>query len=52
MYRKKILSLKTTLIDAWEGIFKVKANQAMMDVIFYAGLGAKNSAGFGMVEPC
>ncbi|MCW1311495.1 MAG: CRISPR-associated endoribonuclease Cas6 [Candidatus Parvarchaeota archaeon] len=52
LYRKKILSLKTTLIDAWEGIFKVKANQAMMDVIFYAGLGAKNSAGFGMVEPC
>lgn len=50
-YRKKIV-FKGTLIEAWEGIYKVRADEDMIRIVFYAGLGAKNSAGFGMVEPC
>ena len=47
-YKKKIL-FKGTLIEAWEGYFKVKASREMVRLFQEAGLGSKNSAGFGMV---
>lgn len=50
-YRKKIV-FKGTLIEAWEGIFRIEAEEDMVRVALYAGIGVKNSAGFGMVEPC
>jgi len=47
-YKKKIV-FKGTLIEAWEGYFKVKASPEMIRLVQEAGLGSKNSAGFGMV---
>ena len=48
-YRKKIL-YRGTLIEAWEGYFKLRGDAEIIKLALEAGLGAKNSQGFGMVE--
>ncbi len=48
-YRKKIL-YRGTLIEAWEGYFKLRGDAEIIRLALEAGLGAKNSQGFGMVE--
>ncbi|EDP75366.1 CRISPR-associated endoribonuclease Cas6 [Hydrogenivirga sp. 128-5-R1-1] len=48
-YRKKVL-YRGTLVEAWEGYYKLKGNEDMLRLALEAGLGAKNSQGFGMVE--
>jgi len=48
-HRKKVV-YKGTLIEAWEGYFRLKGNKEMLRLALEAGLGAKNSIGFGMIE--
>ncbi len=48
-YRKKIV-YKGTLIEAWEGYFKLSGSSDILRLALEAGLGAKNPQGFGMVE--
>jgi len=47
---KKIV-FKGKLIKAWSGIFEIKAPKEVINLVLESGLGAKNSAGFGMVLP-
>lgn len=47
---KKIV-FKGKLIKAWSGIFEIKAPKEVINLALETGLGAKNSAGFGMVLP-
>ncbi|RMH07811.1 MAG: CRISPR-associated endoribonuclease Cas6 [Aquificota bacterium] len=48
-YKKKVV-YKGTLIVAWEGYYELSASQEMLKLALEAGLGARNSQGFGMVE--
>ena len=48
-YRKKVV-FKGTLIEAWEGYYRIKGSEEIVKLALEAGLGSKNSAGFGMVE--
>ena len=48
-YRKKVL-YRGTLIEAWEGYFKLCGDPEILRLALEAGLGAKNPQGFGMVE--
>jgi len=48
-YKKKVV-YKGTLIEAWEGYYKLKGNRDILRIALEAGLGSKNSMGFGMVE--
>lgn len=48
-YKKKIV-FKGTLIEAWEGYYKINGEEEIVRIALEAGLGSKNSAGFGMVE--
>jgi CRISPR-associated endoribonuclease Cas6 len=48
--RKVLFKYKGFPIEAYEGIFKIKTEPNIFKVIYDAGLGAKNSQGFGMIE--
>ncbi|WP_029522369.1 CRISPR-associated endoribonuclease Cas6 [Persephonella sp. KM09-Lau-8] len=48
--KKVLFKYKDFPIEAYEGIFKIKTNPEMFKVVYDAGLGAKNSQGFGMIE--
>ena len=48
-YRKKVV-YRGTLIEAWEGYYKLKGSQDILRIALEAGLGSKNPQGFGMVE--
>ncbi|GAB6072073.1 CRISPR-associated endoribonuclease Cas6 [Venenivibrio stagnispumantis] len=48
--KKVLFKYKDFPIEAYEGIFKIKTNPDMFKVVYDAGLGAKNSQGFGMIE--
>ncbi|WP_297457188.1 CRISPR-associated endoribonuclease Cas6 [Persephonella sp.] len=48
--KKVLFKYKDFPIEAYEGIFKIKTKPEMFKVIYDAGLGAKNSQGFGMIE--
>jgi len=48
-YKKKVL-YRGTLIEAWEGYFKLRGDPEIIKLALEAGLGAKNPQGFGMVE--
>ncbi|WP_028949865.1 CRISPR-associated endoribonuclease Cas6 [Sulfurihydrogenibium subterraneum] len=48
--KKVLLKYKDFPIEAYEGTFKIKTNPELFKVVFDAGLGAKNSQGFGMIE--
>lgn len=44
---EKIIYFKDTLIKGYNGIFTVKTNSNIMKLIYYSGIGSKNSEGFG-----
>ena len=48
-YRKKVV-YRGTLIEAWEGYYRLRGDKDILILALEAGLGAKNSQGFGMVE--
>lgn len=45
-----IVLFKGTFIEAWTGIFAIQGNPDFLSVTYDAGMGNKNSAGFGMWE--
>lgn len=48
--REHILSFKGTIIKGWSGRFKIYGSKELILTGYRCGLGAKNSAGFGMIE--
>jgi CRISPR-associated endoribonuclease Cas6 len=48
--RERIVLFKGTVIKAWTGRFIVKGDERLIEIAYEAGIGSKNSAGFGMVE--
>jgi len=48
--REVICNFKGTIIKAWEGLFRVEGDRVLLEAMYEAGLGCKNSSGFGMVE--
>jgi CRISPR-associated endoribonuclease Cas6 len=48
--KKVLFKYKDFPIEAYEGTFKIKTNPELFKKVYDAGLGAKNSQGFGMVE--
>jgi len=48
--REVISIFKGTVVKGWAGRFLLKGDPAILRTGYEAGLGAKNSAGFGMVE--
>lgn len=48
--REVICMFKGTVIRAWEGFFRVSGDFPLIEAMYEAGLGSKNSSGFGMVE--
>lgn len=46
----RLVIYKKTLIKAWHGEFRIKASPDMLKIALYAGLGPKNSQGFGMIR--
>ncbi|MDK2897157.1 MAG: CRISPR-associated endoribonuclease Cas6 [Candidatus Atribacteria bacterium] len=45
-----VVFFKNTPIEGWTGIFKLEGNPDLIKTTYDAGLGNKNSAGFGMWE--
>ena len=45
-----IVYFKETIIKAWSGIYRIKGAKELIKIGYEAGLGAKNSQGFGMIE--
>ena len=41
---------KKTVIKGWQGIYEIDGNKEMIKFAYDAGLGSRNSQGFGMVE--
>jgi CRISPR-associated endoribonuclease Cas6 len=48
--KESIVLFKGTVIKAWAGRFKIKGDKRLIEMAYEAGIGSKNSAGFGMVE--
>ena len=48
--KKVLLKYKDFPIEAYEGIFRIKTDPEKFKFVYDAGLGAKNSQGFGMIE--
>lgn len=46
----KLLIYKGTVIKAWMGVYLISLPKALFEIAFDAGIGAKNSQGFGMIE--
>ncbi|GIX47779.1 MAG: CRISPR-associated endoribonuclease [Candidatus Tectimicrobiota bacterium] len=46
-----ILFYKGTVIKAWTGVYELELPPKLMELAFDAGLGAKNSQGFGCIGP-
>lgn len=47
---KAVVLFKGTPIVGWTGVFRVEGDPELLEVTYQAGLGNKNSAGFGMWE--
>ncbi len=47
---QKIVSYKGTIIKGWTGIYELSGNRELMKMAYDAGLGGKNSQGFGCFE--
>ncbi|MCX7668334.1 MAG: CRISPR-associated endoribonuclease Cas6, partial [Atribacterota bacterium] len=45
-----VVLFKGTPVAAWTGIFHLRGDPELIAVVYQAGLGSKNSAGFGMWE--
>ena len=48
--KEVITSFKGTIIKGWNGRFKISGEKELILTGYRCGLGAKNSAGFGMIE--
>lgn len=48
--KEVITSFKGTIIKGWNGKFKMSGSKELILTGYRCGLGAKNSAGFGMIE--
>ena len=48
--KKKVIIYKNTVINAWDGVFVLELPEEMFKMAFLAGLGSKNSIGFGCIE--
>lgn len=46
----KLLIYKGTVIKAWMGVYLISLPKVLFEIAFDAGIGAKNSQGFGMIE--
>lgn len=46
--RKRVTTFKGTYVTAYEGQFELWAEPEAMALLYYAGLGSRNSQGFGM----
>lgn len=44
---QKVIKFKTTVIKGWMGTFRLQGQIELIKQAYYAGLGAKNSEGFG-----
>lgn len=49
-HRQVIISYKGTVVKGWTGAFRLSGPPDLIQMVLDAGLGAKNSQGFGMVE--
>jgi CRISPR-associated endoribonuclease Cas6 len=47
---QKIVSYKGTIIKGWTGIYELSGDRELMKIAYDAGLGGKNSQGFGCFE--
>jgi CRISPR-associated endoribonuclease Cas6 len=47
---EKIIVYKDTVIKGWDGIYEIKLPEKLFQLAFDAGLGSKNSQGFGLIE--
>ena len=47
---ERIIIYKDTVIKGWDGLYELKLSPELFQIAFDAGLGAKNSQGFGCVE--
>jgi len=47
---EKIITFKGTVIKAWEGVFELELPETLFKMAFGAGIGSKNSLGFGCIE--
>lgn len=48
--RKILVKYKDFPVESYEGVLKVKTDPEIFKAVYDAGLGAKNSQGFGMIE--
>jgi CRISPR-associated endoribonuclease Cas6 len=48
--RKALIKYKDFIIEGYDGQFVIHTDPEILSVVFDAGLGAKNSQGFGMIE--
>jgi len=48
--KKVLFKYKNFPIEAYEGVFQIKTDPEIFKKVYDAGLGAKNSQGFGMIE--
>ncbi|SHF05270.1 MULTISPECIES: CRISPR-associated endoribonuclease Cas6 [Caloramator] len=47
---QSIVLYKGTVIKGWNGVFKIDASKEILEFAYGAGLGSKNSQGFGCIE--
>ena len=45
-----LTKFKNTIIKGWMGLYKISGNPELLKIAYDAGIGSKNSAGFGMWE--
>ncbi len=48
--KETVVIYKGTVIKGWHGYFQLEGPKSLIDVTYDAGLGSKNSEGFGMYE--
>lgn len=48
--RKIVTYFKGVVIEAWDGVFELRLPEKFFVLAYNAGLGAKNSQGFGMIK--
>jgi CRISPR-associated endoribonuclease Cas6 len=47
----KIMHFKDTVVKGWMGVFRLEGDPQLLELALHAGLGSKNSEGFGCCEP-
>ncbi|GEA16514.1 hypothetical protein E308F_27600 [Moorella sp. E308F] len=47
----KVVYYKDTVIKGWLGKYMLTGDLQLIRLVFSVGIGAKNSQGFGMLEP-